>query len=75
MNTIEKKSLSDVYPCLNQFVEDKWGIVELGKDLNHPSLVRIRNSAGMLWESDTKTLGASLAAAEAFLADWLENLS
>ncbi|MBE7554036.1 MAG: hypothetical protein HS126_23480 [Anaerolineales bacterium] len=61
------------YPNLTRWV-DAYGWLEIGADEYSPSLIRILDPGGMVWESeeDYSSLDEALQAADSAIADWLE---
>ncbi len=61
------------YPNLTAWIRDNDGWIEIGRDEMSPSLVRVLNPGGMVWESqeDYASIDEALAEAEQAVAQEL----
>lgn len=68
------KIFDDLYPNIAWWA-DGGGWIELGRDDYSPSLIRVLDIGGMLWEGAEKypTVATALDEAEAFIAQWRED--
>lgn len=65
------KTFDDSYPNISWWADDG-GWIELGRDDFSPSMIRVLDIGGMLWEGKTsyETVAQALDEAEAFIARW-----
>lgn len=63
----------NLYPQLAWWA-DGGGWIEVGRDDFNPSMIRVFDTGGMLWEGKEAypTVAAALDEAEAFIAQWRE---
>ena len=61
-----------LYPNVAAWVQDGW--VEIGRDDCNMSFVRVLDIGGLVWEGEDSypTVHDALLAADAAIADWLE---
>ncbi len=67
------RSFEERYPNIAHWVRLQ-GFVELGRDHYSPSLVRVLDEGGMVWEGSAhyETVDEALDALESALAEWME---
>ena len=66
-------AFDEKYPSIAWWVQGG-GTVELGREYDNRSIIRVLDEGGMLWEGEEEyeSVTAALDEAEAFLAKWAE---